>query len=180
MKSTRHPFKWLKYNEQNIRIDKDIAPLISRIWKLGIKTTSSCQEHCSFVCGHKIKIINNYYEPVRTKRCKNHIWIVFASAKDLEKFYNYVAEYSTNHTSLYEYIIRTADKNYHDSIWSLDWVPVNYGIFGHWGRQTINGKRQTYEVWIEDGCDKNNFIMQPQLTFPKKHLKYVEERLGIK
>jgi hypothetical protein len=34
-------------------------------------------------------------------------------------------------------------------------------------------------MWIDDGCKKNNFIMSPQLTFPREHLSYVEERIEL-
>jgi hypothetical protein len=179
-KDGRHHFKWLKYNKQNIRVDADIASMIQKMWKLGIETCGSCQEHCSFNCKHKYKYVKDEdgikcLNKIKTKNCYSDIWIVFPSSEDLEKFLNVVAEYSPEKNSVYELIL--GNKKLKDS-WSYLYPrPENLGTFGHWGRPTVNGKRHTYEVWIEDGCKKNNFKIEPQLCFPRKHLEYVNQRL---
>ena len=53
-----------------IDIDKNIAPLISELWKACISTSQSCENNCSNIYDHKDECI----------------WIAFSSASDLEKF----------------------------------------------------------------------------------------------
>jgi len=186
----RHPFKWKKYKGHNIRIDKDIVPLLEKMWALGIGTTNSCQRQCSIACDHKykekkLKCGCTYSQPVRTKYCLNSVWIAFESVKDIERFYNIVAEYASYHAhdSMYHKMgadrfvtTRRSGRKWVDR-WAFDFLFSNQGVDGHWGRPTFNGKRSTQEMWIEDGCKKNKFVLQPQITFPRTHLKYVEERL---
>lgn len=183
MKSTRnsgrHPFKILSYNGRKVWIDEDIAPLLSNMWKLGIRTWNSCQGMCSFKCAHKVKIkklkngITNYTN-IRTKECGKFVWLVFDRAEDLELFYNLVAEPKDfdNEKSMYGQVESP-------NIWSIKYPMRNHGISGHWGRPNWGGKRSTQMMWIDDGCKKNNFIMSPQLTFPREHLSYVEERIEL-
>lgn len=184
-KDGRHPFKWLKYKGENVRIDADIASLVSNLWKLGIHTANSCQSQCSFDCGHKIKIHPKdkdgytFCETIRGKNCGSHIWLVFEKAGDIEKFYNYVCEYApyTDQDAMYNNILYR--KKGSNEKWTIRSYIQNYGVVGHFGkRMTPNGKRrETVETWIEEGCRKNQFCLQPQLTFPRKHLEYVEKRI---
>lgn len=195
-KDGRHSFNWLKYNGKNVAIDKEIVPLLSKMWKLGIKTTASCQQVCSFACKHKRKVVKskdgNYLKPIYTKHCLSNIWLAFESAKDVEALYNYVAEYKKPATweearnSMYGLmncdLCTQNTKNqflYPDNAWAFLFVMANNGVYGHWGRPTFNGKRVGYEMWIKDGCKKNNFVIEPQITFPRLHLQYVEERLDL-
>jgi hypothetical protein len=185
-KDGRHRFKWMKYRGTKVAIDVDIAPLCSKLWRLGIRTTNSCQGHCSFDCNHKTKIHpvkkdgTQFFESIKTNHCNDCVWIVFESALDVEMFYNAVAEYvpyKSRKNSMYAHIKGYDRKKYPRDIWSLRFYPRNYGITGHWGRPKWGNKRSTRLMWIEDGCDENYFIIQPQLTFPRKHLPYVEEKL---
>lgn len=181
-KDGRHPFKWMRYNRRNIRIDRDIVPLISKMWEAGIGTTNSCQEHCSLDCPHKYKVIRNVHTPIRTKHCLNSVWIAFESSSDLELLFNIVAEYAPYDKDDAMYHKMRADR-FVDSRkmipnnWAFSFLLSNLGVEGHFGRPTFNGKRSTQEMWIEDGCKKNNFRLQPQITIPKIHVPYVVARL---
>lgn len=182
----RHKAKLLNYQGYKVRIDEEIAPLFTKLWKFGINTVSSCQAHCSFKCNHKVikhPVDENglqYFESIPTKHCGECIWIVFDTANDVERFYNYVAEYTKEYkNTMYSYINGWCYKEYPRDIWTLYFRPRNAGIVGHWGRPKWGNKRSTKEHWVEDKCKKNNFIMQPQLTFPRKHLIYVEQRLQL-
>ena len=82
-----HTAKILTYNGRKVKIDKDIAPLLSKMWKLGIKTSNSCQGQCATFCQHKQKIItykdkSTLYTKIKTKYCNDRIWIVFQSPQD--------------------------------------------------------------------------------------------------
>lgn len=52
----RQHTKILSYQDRNVRVDEEIALLISNMWKLGINTLGCCQAHCSFECDHTIKV----------------------------------------------------------------------------------------------------------------------------
>lgn len=171
-KSGRHPFKWLKYEGQKVRIDKDIAPLLSGMWKLGIYTTNSCQATYHWtICSRK------------TKECKEFVWIVFETAKDIERFYDYVAVWEPlsdigSGFNMYEKMSGIGYGLEPHSVWYVLARMDNLGVEGHWKRNG-KGKNNSYTVWEEDGCKKNQFVLQPQLWFPRKHLSYVEERIKL-
>jgi hypothetical protein len=186
----RHPFKWVKYKNQNIRIDKDIVSLLSKMWKLGINTTNSCQALCNFTCNHKYEVISDkdgdYYSVIETKHCLNNIWLCFESVRDVEKLYNIVAEYTSErsdeamyHKMSCDRALQTGQTKFRHSKdgWAFCFHMANHGVFGHWGRPKWRGKRSTVEMWMEDGCGKNNFVLEPQITFPRSHLEYVESKL---
>jgi len=193
-KDGRHRFKWKTYDGEKIRIDRQIAPLLEKMWALGIRTTNCCQASCNFNCNHKIKAHPvdedgcQFFETIETKDCYNNIWIAFESARELEKFYNIVAEYSEKDESMYH--LMSCDRQLYtkgqkrskyrskDS-WAFIFIFFNNGVKGHFGRPVENGKRLSYNVWIEDGCDHNDFVLSPQITFPQKHLAYVEQRLNL-
>ena len=199
-KDGRHVFKWRTYKGHKVRIDEDIVSMLDKIWALGIGTTNSCQEQCNFNCDHKwihkkYKNGTTYSRHDRTKNCYNCVWLSFETSKDAEKFYNIVAEYVPNSWEVEDkscmYNLMSCDRvvgNSHkkpsriksnpDS-WSWCFILRNYGVEGHFGRPTYKGRREKYEMWIEDGCKKNDFILAPQITFPRKHLKHVEERLQL-
>ncbi len=182
-----HKAKLISYHGRKVKIDEDIAPLISNMWKLGINTISSCQAHCSFKCNHKYKVHpkdadgHQLWELIPKKYCRDNIWIAFQSNYDLELFYNAVAEYSKEDGSMYEFMCHGNWKENPREIWSTSWRVENAGVKGHWGRPVFSkgGKRSTFECWIDDDCKKNNFVTVPQLTFPHKHLSYVEERIAL-
>lgn len=193
-KDGRHTFKWLTYKGRKVRIDEEIAPLISKMWKLGIGTQCCCQEYCNFNCNHKYvtrtdkKTKEKYTAVVPTKHCHNNVWIYFESSSDVERLYDIVAEYDPKHSdgSMYDKmscdsVLRTEKSKFNPlkEGWSFIFVMTNLGVDGHFGRPIFDGKRSTCEMWIEDGCKKNNFYIQPQLTFPRKHISYLEERLDL-
>lgn len=184
-KAGRHKAKLLTYNGRKVRIDEEIAPLLSNMWKLGIRTSNSCQENCSFKCNHKYKIHpekdgTTYQETLWTKSCLNCVWLVFEHALDAELFYNIVAEYvpaDKDDGTMYADIQGYNWKKRPGDVWTLNCYARNYGVEGHFGRPKWGNKRSTCEMWMEDGCKKNMFIIQPQLTFPRKHLAYVEGKI---
>jgi hypothetical protein len=188
-KSGRHPFKWMLYQDTKVAIDRDIAPLLSKMWSLGIKTTNSCQGHCSFNCNHKTKSSKDkdgitFTRPILTSNCHQFVWLAFDSAKDVERLYNLVAEYSKDNNSTYNRM--SCDRfvgggKFQRPIenWELNFYLDNRGVEGHWGRPKWGNKRSTVLMWVEDECKKNNFVISPQLTFPRKDLSYVEARLQL-
>lgn len=185
---SKHKTKYLTYKGSKVKIDKDIAGLISKMWKLGINTNNSCQAMCSFLCDHKVKIIieneskRKVYTKVLKKYCNNSIWIVFESVKDLELFYNIVAKYDTpmyDKMSCDRFVrVSNKEKFIYDN-WGFGFLMNNNGVNGHWGRPIIDGKRSTCEMWIDDGCNQNDFVLRPQITFPKEHQVFIERQLDI-
>lgn len=186
-KDGRHHFKWaITPQGFNARIDKDIFLLCNLMWSLGIKTTNSCHSHCNFTCKHK-RNSKGYIIP--TKNCYSNVWLAFESCKDVEKLYNLVAEYEPDnkkqlHTgTMYDKMscdrfVSTRGCAYASKEgWAFSFLMHNLGVQGHWGRPIFNGKRSTQEMWVEDGCKKNKFVIQPQITFPRAHIPYVENRL---
>jgi len=57
--------------KRNIQVDKEIVPLLKTIWKLGIRTENSCQNHDE----------------------TDRIWVCFSSPTDLTKFFNLLIYY---------------------------------------------------------------------------------------
>jgi len=192
----KHSFKWMKYKNEKIRIDKDIAPLIQTMWDLGIHTSNCCQGVCSKNCSHKTKhatlkdggILS---EKIKTSECGNRIWIVFSSAKDMEKFYNLVAVYEKNNNGMYDLINGWAGRNISKSgkfiryqpskdNWEVIHYMPNLGVNLHLKRVKNNATKNPkyYYILDEEKCKKNKFVLRPQITFPRKHLDYVIERLN--
>jgi hypothetical protein len=164
----KHKFKNLIRGGRKVEIDEDIAPLIEKMWKLGINTNNSCQADCSFSCKHKCKIKklksgDEYFDVIKTKKCYNNVWISFDSIKDVELLYDSVAEY---------------DKAF-DSMYSR----MNCGRFV----ETANNYNNPPDSWAfsfyfrNDGgkLKKNKFVMSPQITFPRIHIPYIEGRLQL-
>lgn len=188
----RHQFKWMKFDGVSVRIDKDIASLLSKMWKLGIRTTNSCHGSCSFMCKHKYIVRKSkhgdYYKPVPTKDCHDSVWLAFESSFDVELLYNIVAEYPGNEDDGTMYskmccgrFVTTKGSKFRRSPegWAFMFLLENNGVSGHWGRPVFNGRRSTQEMWIEDGCERNDFVIQPQITFPRAHIKWVEDKLDL-
>lgn len=172
-KDGRHPFKWLTYEGQKVRIDEDIAPLLSDMWKLGIKTYNSCQATRS----------NNCYTHKTTKECSKFVWIVFETSKDIERFYNYIAVWEETKINIedfnmYERILGWGYGIDPHGVWYLSATMDNEGVEGHWKRKG-KGKGNSYSIWEEDACKINKFNLLPQLWIPRKHLSYVEERIKL-
>lgn len=177
-----HKCKILIYRGERIRIDREIAPLISKMWKLGINTTNCCQAHCLTSCKH-----------TDTNSCKQYMWLCFETAVDAEKFYNFVAVYEKdNSESMYDKIgvfptIGDRGAPPDSDRWRMEVYTQNLGIHLHEERVVINEAEKkyfprhhkTYGVLVEDYCKKNNFIFMPQLFIPRKHLSYLEERLDL-
>ena len=182
----RHHYKKLTYKGIKVNIDTAIAPLLSNMWKLGINTWNSCEGLCSFECAHKnyiekIKDGIEYWNKNKTKYCGNFVWLVFDRPEDLELFYNLVADPKdfNNDNSMYSRMLGYRHKEKPQEIWSTIYPMNNLGVIGHWGRPKSGKKRSTQMVWCEDDCKKNNFIISPQLTFPRSHLPYVEEKIKL-
>jgi hypothetical protein len=176
----------MTYQGHKIRIDRDIAPLLSLMWEAGIQTTGSCQAHCNFTCKHKYEVSKTddgyeYWKPIPTKHCHDCIWLAFESCRDVELLYNIVAEYKTTmyRTMGCDLFISTGQTRYKRPLdgWSFSFYMGNEGVKGHFGRPTFKGKRSTQLMWMEDGCEQNNFVISPQITFPRAHMAHVEKKL---
>jgi hypothetical protein len=185
-----HKFKWMTYEGEKVRIDREIAPLLAKMWRLGIGTTSCCQAVCSRNCKHnrervKYKDGSEYYKVVKTPRCKDRVLIVFDSARSYEKFLNMVAQYVKwepgQPDGMYDAI-----QGHSASIierWEVYPCVDNLGVELRVIRLPVKQadglpkRRKTVGVFIDDGCKRNDFRMMPQLYFPRKHLSYVEHRL---
>lgn len=190
----RHKFKWMVYKGRKIRIDRDIAPLLSNMWELGIGTTNCCQAVCARSCKHKTKITkykdgSSLYSKIKTRDCKDRVWIVFDSARSFEKFLNVVAVYEKwkrdKPEGMYEHIQGFTLKSHPHDVWEVIPYFDNLGVMYHEERMPLtkaNGfpkGRKTIGILVEDSCKKNQFKMMPQLWFPRKHLEYVEERIRL-
>lgn len=195
-KSSRHPFKWLKYDGRNVRIDVDIAPLLSNMWELGIRTGSTCQASCCYSCKHDWKVAKQkdgteLHTHPKTDHCYDHVWITFEDVASYERFLNAVAVYEpwrkddSAPPSMYELMCETKKSwgkspyyTGNNDRWEVNFYPDNDGVIGHWKRHTTNGKRDGFNMWCEDGCKKNDFRVSVQLHFPRKHLALVSERVA--
>jgi hypothetical protein len=185
---SRHPFKWLTYHGQKIRIDREIAPLISMLWELEIGTISCCQASCPYSrsCGHSLN--KKTSNKIKTKLCNNHVWLVFDNARSLEQFYNYVAIYEEDYpgkpVGMQEHI-RGYTLGSHPEAWEMFAWTENRGVVCREERIPIPKEERKYwpkgrkSMWIavDDHCDQNDFRLMPQLWFPRAHLAYVEDRL---
>jgi len=187
-KDGRHHFKWMTYQGKKIRIDKDIAPLMTLLWRFGIETTNSCHAMCRLNCTHKyVKRMDPKYGdmvmyPIKEEHCGQYAWLVFNSVADLEHLFNLVAEYGTEMYDLMGcggHLLGRGKTRYKVPLdkWIYSFNLENRGVQGHWGRPMINGKRSTQEMWTDDGCEENQFVLTPQVTFPRKHIAYLVQRL---
>lgn len=186
-----HKSKTLKFDGYNVRIDAEIAPLLSKLWKLGIRTTSCCQAVCSKKCKHK-KIIKTYrdgsklHTHTKTKHCYNRVWVCFESATDLQNFYNIVAEYvldKDDEGTMYAFINGWGSKKFEQDVWEVSPCIFNRGVETKIIRVpaslALGVKTKTIGVFKDVACEKNYFSFEPQLRFPRKHLDYVESRLDL-
>ncbi len=176
-KSSRHPYKILTFQDRKVRIDTDIAPLLSAMWQAGIRTAGSCQAQCSFRCKcvYKLttyKTVYNYYKRIKTPNCSNNIWIVFYSAKDIEKFYNIVYQYTPDYKDDI-----TAEWATHCH---MDNEGIEYVVKKTTSVDKTNGAKWSCMSFVDQGCKKNKFNLQPQLTIPRKHLAYLESKFKVK
>ena len=44
---TRHPQASVTVGETSAEVDRDLVPLITQLWRLGLSTSRSCQRHSS-------------------------------------------------------------------------------------------------------------------------------------
>ena len=185
-----HKTKSIEFNGELIEIDEKIAPLILKMWKLGIITNGCCQSHCRPHCNHKWKKIeyddnSTYYKKILTRDCHKYIWISFNHAVDIEKFYNYVGEYNERYDSMYSKMHGQCYKGRNkNSNWILDILPINRGekkiiIREPASKADCMAKGAFVERYESIGCNNNKFNMMIQLSFPKRHLAYVEKRLDL-
>ena len=87
-------------------------------------------------------------------------------------FYNYVINYGTKEQNYFQTI---PELNYNK--WTIKVFMDNAGIQGKWKRIKIGGKK--LHMWVHDELTKNNFILQPQLTFPRTSLPFVEKQIQL-
>lgn len=163
-----HSKKILKYKSEYVKIDVDIANTLQLMWKAGINTTNSCQAQCALDCKHKNKKIKQsdgsiFFKKILTKKCNQYVWICFESSSDLELFYNSVGIWDKNFPPI-------------NSTWAILPVMTNLAEFIKWGRFKPHN---TVMTWKSIGCAKNNFKMQPQLTFPRSDLPLIEKLLRL-
>jgi hypothetical protein len=93
-----HETKLVEFGDQRAEIDVDIADLVLNLWKLGLRTSNSCQDNVP----------------------KGFAWIEFCSVYDAETFLNLVAEYSEEPGSVYNRMTRPwGDKTHLDWIYSV-------------------------------------------------------------
>lgn len=92
MKTKDHKSKKVNISGNIVNIDTDIADLIVRLNKSGIKTFSCCQGSCMGHCNvqHKTKRIYSHgkyvWKSFKSKKCKNSVCIAFPSMKDGDRF----------------------------------------------------------------------------------------------
>src|SRR5271166_182818 len=192
----QHKYTTLTFRKQKVHIDKDIAPMVSKMWKLGINTTNSCQAQCSFVCKHKVKVHpknkhgTQFFETIETKSCNNNVWLAFESSADVELLYNIVAEYDNDddhfnngmyHKMSCDRFVQTAEAKYRHPVdgWAFGFLMSNTGVNYRHGYRKWGSTGSKILCRIPTGCKKNNFVIQPQITFPRAHMSYVESRLDL-
>jgi hypothetical protein len=102
---SEHETKLIKFEDQQAEIDVDIADLVLNLWKLGLRTSNSCQDGVP----------------------KGFAWIEFCSAWDAEMFLNLVAEYSEEPGSVYDRMTRAwGDETPLD--WRYDCYRRDFGV----------------------------------------------------
>lgn len=192
----RHHYKRFEYDGRTIAIDTELATLLPNMWQLGIRTAGCCQAECCYSCKHdwtetKQKDGTTLCTHPPTDHCKDHVWIIFEAIRDYEQFLNAVAVYEPYpeeekaSPTMYELVCSTqkcGKSHYYtgnNDRWEVHFRPENDGVAGHWKRHTRNGKRDGFAMWSEDTCTKNDFRIQANLHFPRKHLSYVEKRIQL-
>src|SRR5271167_696960 len=105
-----HKGKMLDYRGRKVKIDAEIVPLISKLWRLEIDTQSSCQAICDYHCKHKVSVEKKGKWTIdtivsRNPNCFDRIWIMFPAAEDFCRFLDFVAVYDTGKRSMYQSII---------------------------------------------------------------------------
>jgi hypothetical protein len=100
-----HETKLVEFGDQRAEIDVDIADLVLNLWKLGLRTSNSCQDSVP----------------------KGFVWISFCSSDDAEQFLNLVAEYDEEPGSVYDRMTR-AGGDTTDLDWRFDTDLTDFGV----------------------------------------------------
>jgi hypothetical protein len=107
-----HPYKLLTYKGKKVEIDKDIAPLISKMWKLKIGTRNCCQNYSG----------------------DGRVWIVFDNARSMSKFFIFVfSKYEVGKSLEMHKHIRGFTVNTHPGLFNPILVAKIINLFGMCG-----------------------------------------------
>jgi hypothetical protein len=95
---TGHPQVHIKVDDIEADVDVELAPLITEMWKAGIDTMMSCQQHDT-------PELEKYGNPT------SWVWLDFATAEDAETFLTRVAgDYDPDPESMFQRIAGEPDK----------------------------------------------------------------------
>ena len=177
-----HKAKILYLDGRRCRIDRDIAPLIEGLFKLGIRTFSSCQNTCGGYCNLKHPKARRCYRDTKTgkvvwengrrktKWCHESVWLCFESCQDGARFLNAVSRPDDSEKLRFqmgEGRAGSRKRPSHDWLWKVVADDINDGRCmdrrGYW-----IGKRRA-------PSRKYSFFMV--LVMPRAHLSMVTERV---
>jgi hypothetical protein len=146
----RHETKVLYLDGKRCLIDRNIAPLIDGLFKLGIHTTGSCEADCGGWCNRKHPIVNGFHGP--TEQCLKSVWLAFDTADDGMRFLNTVSR-PEDDSMLRE---QMRGFSYGDDVWQ----------WRHY-ISTVNSPQHTGPM----------FVLWINCIFPHAHLKLVTDRV---
>jgi hypothetical protein len=132
-------------------IDEKIAPLIKRLWDLGLQTSNSCEDNVP----------------------QGWVWIEFDSCSDAQRFLNLVADYSEDRNSLYNRIRQGWDSDDDELFWKYDVIPNDLGV-----AMDLVVDEDGDESIDETFLGKSDFIFSVSIRFPQTDLEQVMKSLN--
>jgi hypothetical protein len=179
-KTGQHVTKVVYLDGVRSKIDINIAPLIEGLFKLGIKTFSSCGAGCGGWCGcsrtHKLlkkvkhknkytgkeEVLSFYRTP---KRCAQSVWLVFETMEDASNFLN-VAYREDDPQDIQDYMLGQGGSNSNAWHWSCNTTDLN--------DHRVSDSRG---YWVGKRVGPAVFGFNAHLTFPHAHLELVTRRV---
>lgn len=180
-KTKQHQAKILCLNGLRVRIDVNIVPLVEGLYKLGIKTASSCGAGCGGGCNKNHRSLgickyqpfkrygNNqvytYHKTHTPKACAHSVWLIFATPKDAEAFLNIVYN-PDDSQKLQDYMLGYGSKN------SYAW---NWGNMLRDDNDHRVGDHRGY--WSGKRIGPPKFSFRMGVVFPHAHLDLITQRV---
>lgn len=176
----QHVAKYLTIDGRRIRIDANIAQLVSGLDRLGIRTFSSCDSGCGGWCKRKHKQLPDTSEWTKVKgkktlvkvshhkkpkQCSESVWLAFESATDAMKMLNVVYD-NDDAEKLQCHMQGFGRKQSHAWVWNV-------------GVDNINdrGFMDSRGYWRGTRFGPAKFDFFCNVVFPHAHLGLVTQRV---
>ena len=156
----RHPQKYLRlsYETRRVPVDEDMAPIVLVLDELGIRSASCCQQSCGGWCGRK------HRNGKRTKMCNETAYISFPSPTHAKKFMQAVYR-QTDPERVRDHMFGHGSSR--SKRWSWGFIVEDVNNY----YADVKGKL----TYFQHGKPSINF--HPVITFPRTHIKLINERL---